>query len=257
MIRRVNQNVAYYQSALLPDAIIHAVTTRHGGVSPAPFQTLNTSITAGDHADHVAENLARLHRALELNPRATVSASQAQANRVARVEAHQRGTRLADVDALITNTRGVTLMLRFADCVPVFFYDAEHQAIGLAHAGWRGTLGRVVVNTVRAMGDAFGTNPRDLRVCLGPSIGPCCYAVGAEVIAPTRAAFDDSDALLIPRNGAVHLDLWQANARQLHELGVENVEVAGLCTAERTDEFYSWRRENARTGRFAAVIAQR
>ncbi len=249
--------VVFYLSEVLQpfSNITHAVTTRHGGVSPAPFDTLNLGSTVGDDSANVRENWQRLHRALDLDPRATVDARQAQADQVARVEAAQRGTRLANVDALITDAPGVPLLLRFADCVPVLFYDRKHRAIGIAHAGWRGTVGKVVTNTVRAMGEAFGSEPRDLAACVCPSIGPCCYQVGPDVQARAREAFPYADDLLIRHNGSVHFDLWEANARQLRELGVGEVEVAGICTADHTEDLYSWRREQAHTGRFAALIA--
>ncbi len=246
----------YLSEALEPfDNITQAVTTRHGGVSPAPFDTLNLGSTVGDDPANVRENWKRLHEALDLDPAATVDARQAQADQVAHVTAAQRGTRIPNVDALITDAPGVPLLLRFADCVPTLFYDPKHRAIGIAHAGWRGTVGRVVTNTVRAMGQAFDTEPRDLVACICPSIGPCCYEIGADVQARVREAFPDAEGLLIRHNGSVHLDLWEANARQLRDLGVGEVQVAGICTADHTEDLYSWRREHANTGRFAALIA--
>lgn len=256
MQRNAKHNVILYQSAQLLDlGVIHAVTTRHGGVSPAPFDTMNLSAHVGDAPEHVQENLDRLHSALELDRAATVDASQAQANQVARVTASERGTRLKGVDGLITNTRGIPLMLRFADCVPILLYDPIHHAIGIAHAGWRGTVSKVLTNTVKAMQDAFNTQPREVRACIGPSIGPCCYEIGADVQEKVERAFPETFELLLSKNSSIHLDLWQANAVQLRALGVEQIEIAGVCTADHTHDFYSWRREQAHTGRFAALIA--
>ncbi len=258
-MRRIERDAAaFYVSDRLSafPEVIHAVTTRHGGVSPAPFNTLNLSSHVGDDPAHVKENWQRLHVALGLDANATVDARQAQADRVARVSAEQRGTRIMDVDGLITDEPGLPLLLRFADCVPILFFDPAHRAVGLAHAGWRGTVGHVVSNTVAAMHDAFATRPADLIACVGPSIGPCCYEIGADVRERVEQAFPGNTSdLLIRRNGSTQLDLWEANACQLRALGVGQVEVAGLCTSDRTDEWYSWRRENARTGRFAAIIA--
>ncbi|MBI4675588.1 MAG: peptidoglycan editing factor PgeF [Chloroflexi bacterium] len=249
----------FYQSQLLAHYpnVVHAVTTRHGGTSPAPFTSLNLSAHVGDDPARVHENLARVHQALGLPRAATVDASQAQADRVARVTVAECGTRLQGVDGLITNVPGIPLMLRFADCAPILLYDPTHQAIGIAHAGWRGTVGKVLTNTVNALRDAFDTQPRDLMACIGPSIGPCCYEIGADVVERVHAAFPDTRALLWRKNGATHLDLWQANAAQLRALGVQHIEIAGVCTADHTHDFYSWRRENAVTGRFAALIALR
>jgi YfiH family protein len=258
MQRKSQGQVAYYTFDSLYDSgtLIHAISTRHGGVSSAPFLTLNLSRTTGDDATNVAMNIQRLHDALGLDATATISASQAQVDRVAVVGAAQRGTIIREVDALLTNEPGVPLMLRYADCVPIFLFDPVHRAIGVAHAGWRGTVGKIATKTARAMVDAFGTQPRDLIACIAPSIGPCCYRIGEDVSAQVRAAFVDADELLIAQaGGGVHLDLWKANAQQLRELGVEQIEITGICTADHTDDFYSWRAENAKTGRFGAIIA--
>lgn len=257
MQRNEMNGVVFYQSDKLLEysGLIHAVTTRHGGVSPAPFDSLNLSAHVGDDAAHVQENLNRLHRALGLERSATVDASQAQADQVAIVTENERGTRIKGVDGLITNIRGIPLMLRFADCVPILLYDPVHAAIGIAHAGWRGTVAKVLSNTVRTMGETFQTGPQDLIVCIGPSIGPCCYEIGADVESKVQAAYPDTYPLLLSNNGSTHLNLWQANAVQLQALGVEQIEIGGVCTSDHTDDFYSWRREHANTGRFAALIA--
>jgi len=258
MRRETCGNLAYYtfDSLRHSGALVHAISTRHGGVSPAPFDTLNLSHTTGDDRTNVARNIQRLHDALGLNTTATVSARQAQADRVAVVGAAQRGAIIRDVDALLTNEPGVPLMLRYADCVPIFLFDPARRAIGVVHAGWRGTVAKIAAKAAQAMFDAFGTRPRDLIACIAPSIGPCCYPIGADVIAQVRAAFEDGDALLVPQSdGRVHLDLWEANARQLDTLGIEQIEVARICTADHTDDLYSWRAENTKTGRFGAIIA--
>lgn len=259
MQRQTIGELAYYTFDSLRDkergALVHAISTRHGGVSPAPFNTLNLSHTTGDDAANVETNLARLHNALGLDATANISAKQAQADQVAIVGASQRGTRIANVDALLTNEPGLPLMLRFADCVPILLYDPVHRAIGVAHAGWRGTVMKIATRAARAMFDTFSTRPRDLIACIAPSIGPCCYRIGDDVIARVRDAFDNADELLIAHNGDIHLDLWQANAAQLRALGVEQIEIAQICTADHTDDLYSWRAEKANTGRFGAIIS--
>ncbi|MCL4393739.1 MAG: peptidoglycan editing factor PgeF, partial [Chloroflexi bacterium] len=167
----------------------------------------------------------------------------------------QRGTIVRDVDALLTNQTGIPLMLRYADCVPLMLFDPVHRAIGLVHSGWRGTVAKIVSKSVRAMVDAFGTRPGELVAGIAPSIGPCCYRVGPDLTADVRRAFRPSDDVLIEQaDGSVHFDLWQSNARQLRELGVGQIEIAGVCTAHRVDDFYSWRAENAKTGRFGAIV---
>lgn len=256
MQRNAVDGTVLYQSELIGafGRVVQAVTTRHGGVSPVPFDSLNLSAHVGDDPGRVSENLRRLHAALALDGEATVDASQAQAERVARVTRDQRGSRIPGVDGLITDDAGIALMLRFADCVPILLYDPAHHAIGIAHAGWRGTVGQVVTHTVTALGGAFGTRPSDLIACIGPSIGPCCYNIGPDVERRVREAFPGVESLLQARGGAVFLDLWEANALQLRMLGVAQVEISGVCTADHTDDFYSWRAEHAHTGRFGALI---
>ncbi|MDE3090948.1 MAG: peptidoglycan editing factor PgeF [Chloroflexota bacterium] len=258
MRRETRGDLAYYAFESLHDSgsLVHAISTRHGGVSPAPFDTLNLGKTSGDGAANVAANILRLHYALDLDAAATVTARQAQADRVAVVGAAQCGTIVRDVDALLTNEPGVALMLRYADCVPILFFDPVHRAIGVAHAGWRGTVAKIAARAARAMFTSFGTRPRDLVACIAPSIGPCCYRIGTDVIAHVRAAFENAEELLVPQpGGGAYFDLWEANAQPLRELGVERIEVAQICTAHRTDDFYSWRAEKAKTGRFGAIIA--
>lgn len=257
MLRKQLNGTVFYQSErfLQFPNLTHGVTTRHGGTSPAPFDTMNLGGHVGDAPERVQENLVRVHTALGLERAATVDAAQAQADRVAHVTANERGTRIQGVDGLITNERGITLMLRFADCVPILLYDPVRRAIGIAHAGWRGTVSKVVTNTILAMQDTFGTHAPDLIACIGPSIGPCCYEIGGDVRARVETAFPEISAKLLPQNGATHLDLWQANAMQLRGLGVQDIEIAAVCTSDHTGDFFSWRRENATTGRFAALIA--
>ena len=258
MRRQLRGGLAYYTFHSLQDSdtLIHAISTRHGGVSPAPFDTLNLSRSTGDEETNVRVNVQRLHDALGLDAAATISASQAQADRVEVVGAAQRGMIVRAVDALLTNEPGLPLLLRYADCVPILFFDPRHHAIGVAHAGWRGTIGKIAAKTARVMSDIFGTQPRDLIACIAPSIGPCCYAIRDDVIEQVKKAFDDSYELLTTQpDGQVHFDLWKANERQLRAAGVEQIEIAGICTADHTDDFFSWRAENAKTGRFGAIIS--
>jgi YfiH family protein len=149
-------------------------------------------------------------------------------------------------------------MLRFADCVPILFYDPVRGAVGLAHAGWRGTVACIARATVRRMVEAFGCRPADIRAGIGASIGPCCYEVGDEVVEAARAAFPNARHLLRRQDGGRwHFDLWAANCHQLALEGVKEIEVSGFCTACRTNEWFSHRAEEGRTGRLGAVIGLR
>ncbi|HHX42612.1 MAG TPA: peptidoglycan editing factor PgeF [Chloroflexi bacterium] len=234
--------------------VVHGAFTRLGGVSREPFASLNVGGHVGDDPAAVAANHRAIYAALGVDPARVVSARQVHGDRVARVGDADVGRTLEATDALITDAPDVLLVLRFADCVPVWLYDPQHHAIGLAHAGWQGTARCIAAKTVCAMGETFGSRPEDIRAGIGPAIGPCCYEVGTDVIEALRAAIVDAEGLLQQRTPhTAHLDLWRANAVQLSAVGVTHIEVAGLCTACHVDAFYSHRREAGRTGRFAVV----
>ena len=146
--------------------------------------------------------------------------------------------------------------MRFADCTPILLYDPARHAAGIVHAGWRGTVQGAAPSAVRAMQEAFGSNPADIQAGIGPSIGPDHYQVGEEVVEAVRAAFGTVEGLINrAADGSAYLDLWAANRLALERAGVGQLEVAGICTATNTGEFYSHRAEKGRTGRFGAVIA--
>ena len=236
--------------------VIHGVYTRRGGTSGGPYASLNVGSTVGDDPAHVQANQQAIHRALGVSAESVVTARQVHGDRVAVASPQDGGEVFPETDALITNAPGLTLMLRFADCVPVFFYAPQRHAVGLAHAGWQGTLKGVAAKAAQAMCAAYGCQADELYAGLGPAIGPCCFEVGPEVLEAVRAASWGRDELISrsQADGKAHLDLWRANALQLREVGVQHIEVAGLCTCCHRHEFFSHRGEHGRTGRFAAVI---
>ncbi len=249
------------------DGVVHAVTTRAGGVSPAPWDTLNLSWARPDPAENVRENRRRVCTALEITPERMVQAGQVHGVGVRIVDvadagcgASERSTLLAPADALITDAREVYLLACFADCVPLLFYDPRRPAVGIAHAGWRGTVAGMGEATVRAMAEAYGSRPGDLRVVIGPAAGPCCYEVGDEVIAAVEQRFSGAKQRLSGRtNGRAHLDLWEANRITLLAAGVapEHIETSGICTIHHADRFFSHRASGGETGRFGAIIGVR
>jgi polyphenol oxidase len=249
------------------DGLVHAITTRAGGVSPAPWNSLNLSWARPDAAANVAENRRRLCRQLEIPPERLVQAGQIHGVGVAVVGdaevgrgALERETVLPPSDGLITDAADVYLFACFADCVPLLFYDAARPAVGVAHAGWRGTVAGMAGEMVRAMRDAFGTHPEMLRVVIGPSAGPCCYQVGSEVIAAARDRLPDADDLLSKVDGDhAHFDLWEANRNALLRAGVsaDQIETSAICTVDHATDFFSHRATGGQTGRFAALIGLR
>jgi len=159
-------------------------------------------------------------------------------------------------DSIVTDRPGLTLMMRFADCVPIMFHDPVRQVVGIAHAGWMGTVRGTVRCTVEAMQKNFGSIPSDIQAAIGPSIGPDHYEVGMDVVIQVQKTFqNDASSLLSESTGIIKFNLWAANRLLLEQAGVHQVEVAGLCTACATEDWYSHRAEKGRTGRFGAIIA--
>jgi polyphenol oxidase len=173
---------AYEFESLRPQrGLAHGIFTRHGGVSPSPWHSLNLSTATGDCREHIDENYRRVYGALGHSPATAVISQQVHGTNVAVVTGAQAGRRLDSCDGLVTDVPGIVLLQRHADCVPILLYDPTRPAIGVAHAGWRGTLAGMAGEMVRVMCEAFGSRPGDLIAAIGPSIGPCCYDVGAEV----------------------------------------------------------------------------
>ncbi len=260
MLRHQNNGLVYYRFANLAsqDNVVQGVFTRLGGMSRSPYRSLNVGHLVGDRHESVEANHDLICQALGVSRRDVATARQVHGSRVALVGLADRGRVIPATDALITDVPGVALMLRFADCLPVLLYDPVRRVIGLAHAGWRGTIEGIAAKTAAAMIEAYGGRPADIVAGLGPCIGPCCYQVGTEVIEAVKASFHHWQGLLQPQgDGSLHFDLWEANRRQLVELGIEEIEVSRLCTACHTDEFFSHRAEGARTGRFAALLGMR
>lgn len=256
-IAEENQPV-YYQFNIWQDTPLqHGVFTRLGGVSQGSWNSLNVGGTVGDDPRAVAENGRRMHTALGLAQDKTCTVWQVHGTDtvIANQPMPQRKW-LTRADGIITNRIGVTLSMRFADCVPILFYDPVNHAIGMAHAGWRGTVEGIAQNTLHAMQDAYGTRPHDVQAAIGPSIGPDTYQVGSEVVEAVQRFFGSTAGLVnYAADGSAYFNLWEANRRALLMAGVESIEVAEICTACNTHEFFSHRAEKGNTGRFGVLIA--
>lgn len=251
----------------LPGELDAFVSTRHGGVSPPPYDSLNLGLRAGDEAGNVVENRRRLFAAFGMPLERSVWCRQVHADGVAVVGEEDAGrgstdaeTVVEDADALLTDAPGLSLCVTVADCVPVVVFDPERRVVALAHAGWGGTVSRISSRAVEVMRERFGCDPAAIVAAIGPSIGPPAYEVGEEVIARARDAFGErAAAILAPSEaGKARLDLWTANRIDLEGAGVrpDRIEVAGIASNERLDDFYSYRAEGE-TGRFAAVATIR
>lgn len=240
------------------------VSTRHGGVSPAPWQSLNFSVPRGDTRQRVRENRTRFAQAIGIDGERITFCQQVHGTGIAVVDENDAGQMQSGCDGLVTDTAGLPLMLVFADCTPLLFYDRQHHALGICHAGWRGTVNGAAGATLWAMQAAFDTDPADVLACIGPSIGPESYEVGDEVLALASAKLGSIDALFRFPNGDdanPHFNLWAANRMQFIDAGVPEAqfELAGIDTAQNTSDFFSHRAEQGKCGLFgmAAWLGER
>ncbi len=237
--------------------LVHGIFTRLGGVSPEPWASLNLGGTVGDSREHVIENRRRIFEIIERPVESLFDSWQVHGKQVLCVDQ----PRLLDhphekADAILTNRPQITLMMRFADCVPIYLFDPSKQVVGLVHAGWRGTVNRVASAAVDRMVACYGTVPEDILAGIGPSICVEHYPIGPEVEDAARVGFGvNAREVLWRKNGAVHFDLWRANQIVLEDCGVRQIEQSGQCTFCHNSEWYSHRAEKGQTGRFGALLA--
>lgn len=264
-IEHKDKNIWHGKFSIFPDElVIHAISTRLGGVSKEPYSSLNLAFHVGDDADAVRDNRQLFAHSLLLNSKDIVSPKQVHGTNIAVVTEADRGrgakdyeSAIEDTDALITNEPNVPLLLCFADCTPLVFVDPENKAVGIAHAGWKGTAGRIGAKTVETMVKNFGSLPEKILVGIAPSISKQNYEIGDEVAEVFQDNFSYSDKFLLKIDNKYHLDLWEANRKILVEAGVRtyNIEIANACTYEENSWYYSYRKENGKTGRIGALIA--
>lgn len=229
--------------------LVHAFTTRAGGVSGGAYASLNLTRSRGDDPAHIAENRDRVRRALGLDH--LVFATQVHGRDVVRVDGPPRGESPAgEGDALITDRPGIGLVCQTADCTPVLLFDPQRRAVAAIHSGWRGTVVNVVGAAIEAMVQAYGTAPTALRAAIGPSISPSNYRVGPEVVAAFETAFGHTGGIVSPRDpeGGAQLDVGEACRRQLVMAGVpeDAIERSPLCTYAEESRLFSARRAHHR-----------
>jgi hypothetical protein len=263
------EELPYLTDALLARTGIvqQCFTTRGGGVSEGIFSTLNLSFSRGDDPAAVQENYRRVAQIFGKTPDAFVCSDQTHTTNVLRVGRKYAGCGVtrerpySDVDGLVTDEPGIILSTFYADCVPLYFVDTAHRAIGLSHSGWRGTVGRMGRVTLETMAREFGTRPQEVLALVGPSICRDCYEVSADVADAFYAEFagHEKEILLDKGNGKYQLDLWKANAIVLREAGVlpEHLSVAGLCTCCHPDLLFSHRASRGKRGNLGAFLMLR
>lgn len=242
----------------------HCFTTRLGGVSEGVCATLNLSFTRGDDAEAVMENYRRLALTFEKTVGDFVCTDQTHTTNVLQVGKAEAGygvTRekpYTDVDGLITNEPGVILSTFYADCVPLYFVDPVHKAIGLSHSGWRGTVGRMGQKTLEAMKSAFGTNPEDVVAAIGPSICQECYEISEDVAEHFYNEFKghEKEILINKGNGKYLLNLWKTNEIVMLEAGIkpEHLAVTNICTCCNEKLLFSHRASQGKRGNLGAFL---
>jgi polyphenol oxidase len=243
--------------------IIHFVSARKGGFSNAPFSSLNLGLKVNDDIESVHRNRKLLAEAIGISPSNFVVPSQCHSNNVLVANETHKGRGVFDkneaienTDSLVTNTPGLCLLIFAADCVPILLYDPVKKAIGAAHAGWKGTVNRIVQKTVNAMKNNYGSSPSDMVAGIGPSIGPCCYFVNEDVISESEKSFGSKKFIIKQNDNRFIFDMWHANKQVLLDAGLQekNIEISEMCTFCNHDRFFSHRYDKGITGRFGAGI---
>ncbi|HOO27100.1 MAG TPA: peptidoglycan editing factor PgeF [Lachnospiraceae bacterium] len=242
----------------------HGFSTRLGGVSKGIFESMNLSFSRGDQAEAVMENFKRIADAIGFSHEAMVLSDQTHTTNVRVVTKKDAGSGIMrpkdffETDGLITNEPGIVLTTFYADCVPLFFIDPVHKAIGLSHSGWRGTVGRMGEKTLQTMKREFGTKPEEVFAAIGPSICADCYEIGEDVASVFAKEFkENAEQILFPKgNGKYRLDLWKANEQILEQAGIlpDRLAVTDICTCCNPKLLFSHRASNGQRGNLAAFL---
>lgn len=244
--------------------LVHAFTTREGGVSEGSLSSLNLGLGRGDKPEHVTENYRRICSILEVNLEKCIMAKQVHSNLVQVVGPEDAGKGIykpeerMEVDGLVTNVSGLPLAVFYADCVPILLYHEKTHCLAAVHAGWRGTVGGIAKNAVQVMQETYGAVPEEILAAIGPSIGPCHFEVGAEVADEfCQKGFRNWVQQSQNHSDKYDVDLWESNRQVLLAAGVlaEHINIAGECTVCHTQRYFSHRGLGADTGRMALIAA--
>lgn len=246
--------------------LCHGFSTRLGGVSEGIYSSMNFKEDGEDPVLNVRKNYRIAAGYFGCDPEKMIRPSLVHGKTVRQVVKADYGngivreSSILNTDGLITDHPGVTLVTTYADCVPLYFVDVKHRAIGLSHSGWRGTVLKIGRETLRAMEEAYHTRPEDVIACIGPCICKDCYEVGEEVFREFQEAYpEDMDILQAKENGKYDLDLRRANEAQLLEAGIrkEHLHVSDLCTSCNSSLFFSHRATAGKRGALAAFLGIR
>ena len=264
-IKKQDEELIYYtiESFDKTELVNHGFSTRLGGVSDGDLNSLNLGVKKKDTEENILSNYKVFTKSLGIKMENLVLTDQVHEDKILEVDERDRGKGLSresninGIDGFVTNKKHVALVTFYADCVPLFFLDPVKKAIGLTHAGWKGTVKRIGQKTIKKMIQAYGTDPKDILIGIGPSIGKCCFEVGGEVIDVIEANFEGAEEYFYKKdNGKFMLDLWDINKDQFLEMGVleSNITVSNICTKCNKDTFFSHRGDNGKTGSLAAIM---
>ena len=263
----LKDHVPYISYRALADIkwLKNGFSTRLGGVSEGVLSTMNLGFGRNDLPENVVKNHEIIANAIGFNPENIVASKQTHTTNVKIVSKKDCGKGIYrerdydDVDGMITNEKGIVLATYFADCVPLYMVDTKNKAIGLSHSGWRGTVGKIGKVTLDLMKETYGTNPKDVIACIGPSICRDCYEVSEDVATEFEAAFKgrEKDILINKGNGKYQLDLWECNYIIFKECGVyeENIHMPDICTCHNMEMMFSHRATQGRRGNLAAFLS--
>jgi len=243
--------------------VVNAFSTRQGGVSVGCLESMNLGFNRGDLDENVLKNHKIFAKAVGFPYENIVTTNQTHTTNVRVVTKEDCGKGIAkdrdysDVDGLITNIPGIVLATYYADCVPLYILDPVNKAIGLSHSGWKGTVNRIGENTLKLMNENYGTNPKDVICCIGPSICQDCYEISEDVANEFINEFGKNNKILYNKgNGKYQLNLWESVKQVFLDAGVEydNIYTTDICTCCNKDELFSHRGHHGKRGNLAAFL---
>lgn len=245
----------------------HCFTTKLGGISEGAYATFNTSIFKEDKRENVLNNLNSICKTIGIDYKRLVGANQIHGDNAYIVSETDIGRgvikshNLVKADALITNRNRIPLITYYADCVPIYILDTVNKAISLVHSGWKGTVQKIAQKTLQRMKSEFNTDAKDCLIGIGPSLEQDCFEVDHDVAEKFREAFRYSEDFISKskEKDKSYIDLWGLNAQMLIDIGVrsECITVSDFCTKCRSDLFFSFRRDNGKTGSLSAIMELR
>lgn len=243
------------------ERLFHCFTTRVGGVSEGQFASMNLGFGTGDNEENVSKNYKIMAEKLNIKIEDIVETDQTHTNNIRYVTEKDKGRAMeepyyTDVDGLFTDKKNIALMTFHADCTPLFFYDPVKEIIGMAHAGWRGTLQNIAGEMVKAFIKNFGSDPANIKSVIGPSLGSCCFEVDKDVADMFISADLKYKDFMKIKGEKYHFDLWEINKYNMIKEGMKesNIEISGLCSKCHNDLLFSHRGQKGKRGLMCGII---